>query len=293
MLSTNLQGVLSIHIAVALFGVAGVFAKLLNIEPALIVFGRTFFACLALLIVQPLMKLDMRLKEGRDVLWFLLMGTVLAFHWWSFFHSIQTSTVAIGLLSFSTFPIFVTFLEPLFLKERLRRIDIFVCLAVFLGLVLVIPDFDFQNNLTVGVFWGVLSGLSFAVLSILNRICVINYSALTIAFYQSMVASLVLLPLVGGTVFAIALHELKLLILLGVVFTALAHSFFIKGLTHVTAQLASVITCLEPVYGILLAMVLLSEIPTTRELTGGCIIVGAIVFATRWGRQKRRQEKEA
>ncbi len=73
MLNKRLQGLLSIHIAVALFGVAGVFGKLLTIEPALIVFGRTFFACLALLVVLPLKK-HMRLKEGRDSLGFLLFN---------------------------------------------------------------------------------------------------------------------------------------------------------------------------------------------------------------------------
>lgn len=292
MLNKKLQGLLSVHIAVALFGVAGVFAKLLTIEPALIVFGRTFFACVALLVVLPLVKGDMRLKEGKDALGFLLMGTILALHWVTFFHSIQISTVAIGLLTFSTFPIFVTFFEPLFFKERLRVIDIFVCLVVFLGLILVIPDLDFQNNLTIGAFWGVFSGLTFAFLSILNRTFVSNYPAMTIAFYQNMIASLVLLPVVGGTVLTTTAHELRLLVLLGVVFTALAHSFFIRGLLHVKAQLASVIASLEPVYGIVLAMVLLKEIPTVRECIGGCIIVGAIVFATRFGGKKAERKKE-
>ncbi len=292
MLNKNLQSLLSIHIAVVLFGVAGVFGKLLSIEPTLIVFGRTFFACLALIIVLPLLKIDIRLKGGRDVLWFLLMGTILAVHWATFFHSIQISTVAIGLLTFSTFPIFVTFLEPLFFKERLRTIDIIVCLVVFIGLVLVIPDLDFKNNLTLGAFWGVMSGVTFALLSLLNRKFVTTYSALTIAFYQNMIASLVLLPFVGGIVLGTTAHELKLLILLGVVFTALAHSLFIRGMLHIKAQLASVIACLEPVYGILLAMVLLREVPALRELIGGCIIIGAILFATRYGEKQITRQKK-
>lgn len=290
MLNNKLQSLLSVHIAVALFGVAGIFAKLLAIEPALIVFGRTFFACLALLVALPVMKVDVRLKEGKDALGFLLMGTILALHWVTFFHSIQVSTVAIGLLTFSTFPIFVTFLEPFFFNERLQMIDIFVCLVVFLGLILVIPDLNFENNLTLGAFWGVFSGLTFAVLSVLNRTFVSNYPAMTIAFYQNMIASLVLLPVVGGTFLTTTVHEMKLLILLGVVFTALAHSFFIRGLLYVKAQLASVIASLEPVYGIVLAMVLLKEIPTVREGIGGCIIVGAIVLATRFGGKKGGQE---
>ena len=71
------------------------------------------------------------------------------------------------------------------------------------------------------------------------------------------------------------------LVLLGVVFTALAHSLFIRGMVVVKAQLASVIACLEPVYGILIALAVLHEIPSFRELLGGAVIICAIVYATK------------
>ena len=66
------------------------------------------------------------------------------------------------------------------------------------------------------------------------------------------------------------------LILLGVVFTALAHTLFIRGMLAMRAQLASIIACLEPVYGILFALVVLHAVPSTREIIGGVVIIGAI-----------------
>lgn len=275
------QGLLAIHLAVLLFGVAGLFGKLLHTTPTVIVFGRTLFAALALAIVVPALRIKVRLIHLKDLLAFAAMGAILAVHWVTFFHSIQISTVAIGLLTFSTFPIFVTFLEPVLFKEQLRRVDILISMAVFAGLALIIPEFDLANNLTLGAIWGTLSGLTFAVLSLMNRKFVARYPALTIVLFQDGIACILLLPFAGTQALALNLTELGLLVLLGVVFTALAHTLFIRGMLAVRAQLASVIACLEPVYGVLLALLLLGEVPSTRELLGGVIIISAILSATR------------
>ena len=211
------HGLISIHLAVLLFGVAGLFGKLLSLPPSLIVFGRTLFASIALILVLPILKIRIRINSGKNVLGFVLMGAILAVHWVAFFHSIQISTVAIGLLTFSSFPIFVTFLEPLFFDERVRAIDILISVLVFIGLVLVIPKFDLSNNLTLGVLWGTFSGFTFAVLSILNRKYVTDYPALTIALYQDAVACLILLPFVMSSALSVSTWELSQLLLLGVV----------------------------------------------------------------------------
>jgi drug/metabolite transporter (DMT)-like permease len=275
------RGLLSIHMSVMLFGVAGLFGKLINLPPAMLVFGRTLFASIALLLVLMVLKTGMRIKSKKDLLGFVFMGAILAVHWVAFFHSVQISTVAIALLTYSSFPIFVTFLEPFIYNERLRARDVLIALVVFGGLVLVVPEFDLSNNLTLGVIWGTFSGFTFAVLSILNRKYVADYSALVVTLYQDAVACLILLPFVGHTALSLTPGEWGGLILLGVVFTALAHALFIRGMMAVKAQLASIIASLEPVYGILIALVVLSEVPSTREILGGVVIIGAIVYATK------------
>jgi drug/metabolite transporter (DMT)-like permease len=275
------RGLLSIHMSVMLFGVAGLFGKLINLPPAMLVFGRTLFASIALLLVLMVLKTGMRIKSKKDLLGFVFMGAILAVHWVAFFHSVQISTVAIALLTYSSFPIFVTFLEPFIYNERLRARDVLIALVVFGGLVLVVPEFDLSNNLTLGVIWGTFSGFTFAVLSILNRKYVADYSALVVTLYQDAVACLILLPFVGHTALLLTPGEWGGLILLGVVFTAVAHALFIRGMMAVKAQLASIIASLEPVYGILIALVVLSEVPSTREILGGVVIIGAIVYATK------------
>ena len=268
--------------AVLLFGVAGLFGKFLQISPTVIVLGRTLFATIALLAAAQILKRDIGIKQTKDAGGFLLLGAILAVHWVTFFQAIQISTVAIGLLTFSTFPVFVVFLEPLFFNEPIRRLDVAISLIVFIGLLLVIPDFDLGNNLTQGAVWGTVSGLTFALLSILNRRYVSNYSPLTVALYQDGVACLLLLPIAGNALLQITPIELSQLITLGVIFTAVAHTLFIAGMEQLRAQLASLIASLEPVYGIGLAAIMLGEIPSPREILGGTLIIGAIIYATQF-----------
>ena len=273
------HGLLEIHAAVLLFGLAGLFGKFLSLPPSLIVMGRTCFASISLGLTLVCIKQSLRIRSKRDFGIFILLGGILSFHWMTFFHAIQISTVAVGLITFSTFPVFVTFMEPFFFRERLRIFDILTAALVFCGLILVIPSLDFDNHISRGALWGTLSGFTFALLSILNRRYVRIYSPLVITFYQNAFATLILLPFLSPGSGSIGSKDLVLLALLGVFCTALSHGLFIKGLKTIRAQLASVTAGLEPVYGILFAFLLLGEVPSLRVALGGIIILGTTVFA--------------
>ena len=134
-----------LHAAVFLFGLSGLFGKMLLVSPLAIVFGRTFLAATALAVYLYFKARLDRLPSGRDLVMICLSGGLLAVHWLSFFYSIQLSTVAVGLLTFSTFPVFVTFLEPIFFGEPLKRLDVFTAGAVFAGLTLVVPAYQLDN----------------------------------------------------------------------------------------------------------------------------------------------------
>ncbi len=273
-------GLVEIHTAVFLFGLSGLLGKAISLSPLMIVFGRTFFASLALFFLLRISRTSIRLSSHRDVLVMIIIGIILAAHWFAFFQSIKVSTVAIGLITFSTFPLFVTFMEPYFFSEKLTLFNILMALLVLFGVTLVIPSFNLANSVTQGVIWGVLAGLTFAVLSLLNRKFVSSYQPSVIAFYQNMVAALVLFPLVIFAEVSFQKLDYILLPFLGIFCTAAAHTLFIKSLSEIKAQLASLIACLEPVYGIVLALVILKEIPVLRTWLGGILILGTVFLAT-------------
>jgi drug/metabolite transporter (DMT)-like permease len=205
---------------------------------------------------------------------------LLALHWTAFFQAINVSNVAIGLLSFSSFPLFTAVLEPLLLHQRPSRIQIVAALLILPGIYLLVPSFTLQNQTTLGVMWGVLSGASFALLSVTNRWLGRTYSSLMISLYQDGIAAIVLLPVFFFTASGSfwTPHDLLILFILGVVCTALAHTLFIASMRDITAQSASLLASLEPVWGIIFGILLLGAIPTATTLLGGAIILGATLL---------------
>ncbi len=278
--SASRFGMMQLHLAVILAGGAGLFAKFVATSPIVITCGRTLFGSLALLVAVSLTKTSLRLRSRKDLLLLALSGAILAVHWVAFFAAIQVSTVAVGLLAFSTFPLFITFLEPLVFGDRLRPHDVITAFIVMAGLVLVTPSSDAGKQVAQGVLWGLLSAFTFAVISLLSRSYVRVYPALTVALYQQAFAFLCVLPLALRGPGAATGRDVLLLFVLGVVFTALAQGLAIASLRHLRAQTVGVAFGLEPVYGILLAWLLLNEAPSSRTLCGGLLICCAVIRAS-------------
>ena len=277
------RALVALHCAVALFGFAGLFGKWLALPPVTIVFGRTLVASVALGLLLRLTRAPATPLAQRIEWRLAANGAVLALHWVAFFQAIQTASVAVGLLGFASFPLFVLLLEAATRQRALRAGEWGTALLVAAGLALIVPEFRWENRVVQGLVWGVVSGFTFALLAVGNRALAARHAPGAIALWQNACAAACLLPLalVAGAVPGGG--EMALLIVLGVVCTALAHTLFIGSLRAVSAHTASVVTALEPVYGIALAFALLGEIPSARTLAGGALLVGAALHATRRG----------
>jgi len=279
--ASKVSGGALVNGAVLLFGLAGVLGKLTNLPAPLIVLARVAVAGPALIMWQHWSGARVPVRSPRDRAILVAQGLLLALHWTAFFQSINVSSVAIGLLSFSAFPLFVAALEPLTLRVRPSRAQVGAALLVGMGVYLLVPTFSWTNPSAQGVAWGLLAALTFAVLSVTNRWLGTRYPSVMISAWQDLAAACVLLPVLFFIHPArlTTPRELALLLLLGLGCTAVAHTLFIEGMRSVSAQLASLVASLEPVWGILFALLLLGEIPTPRTLLGGAVILGAVVGA--------------
>jgi drug/metabolite transporter (DMT)-like permease len=270
-----------IHLAVFLFGFPGLFAKWLPWPPVLIVFGRVLFASLTLAGVMAFRRRSLfRVAARRDAALLVLCGLILAAHWTMFFKSIQVSSVAVGLLAYASFPVFTVFLEPLLARERWEAGSLAYALACVLGIGLIVPAFDLSDAVVRGVLWGLGAGLSFAVITVLNRGLAGRHASLTVAFYQDLVAGLCLVPVAARLGLSSPVREWALVAVLGIFCTAAAHALFIDGLPRAGARTASIVSSLEPVYGILLALAVLGEVPSLRTIVGGAIVLVTALLAT-------------
>src|SRR3546814_9258766 len=123
--------------------------------------GRAGFAVLALLAVMRSRRSSPLLGITRTNIWVLAMaGSMLAVHWVTFFLAVKISGVAVATLGFASFPAFITLCECVFFKEKISIGEWLILLLVTLGLVLVTPSFDLQDDATIGLAWAILSGRS-------------------------------------------------------------------------------------------------------------------------------------
>jgi drug/metabolite transporter (DMT)-like permease len=285
-----------LHLAVLLFGGAGLFGKLIHLSSGGIVLGRAFLGALFVFLFSQILDWLSQKKEGsskpkaisfkqfqpkstKDLFLFSLLGAILAFHWIAFFEAIQRSNVAIGVLTFSTFPIFTTLLAPFFNKEKLQLSDLLLAFIAFSGVALVLPNLSFDNDYTQGALWGIAAGASFAVLTLLSKGMIEEYTSNCISFYQNGIAALFLMPFFTSDIFAGTERDWIYLLLLGLVFTAIAHTLFINSMKTIKAKTVSLIASLEPLYAILLAGIFLEETPTPRMYLGGFVILVVAFYA--------------
>ena len=278
---THRNALLAIHFGALMFGLSGVFGKLAHSAPLIITFGRALFAVLALILAARLLRSAGAHPSLRQRGGLILGGLLLGSHWLTFFIAVKIAGVGIATLGFASFPAFTVLLEGLLFRERTRPVEFALVGLVCAGLLLVTPQFDLASESTLGLLYGVLSGLMFALLSLLNRAVTRGVDPVQAALWQNGTILLCLLPLSGSALPAVPPIDWLWLALLGVLCTGLAHSLFVASLKVLKARTTSVIFALEPVYGIAIAWWLFDEQPTLRMLLGGALIILASVITSR------------
>ena len=272
--------VAALNLAVMLFGLAAVIGRFVQAPSVVIAGGRVICSAAVLLVLGLVSRTPLRLANKRDQGLAVFAGLVLAIHWSTFFQAIQVSSVAMGTITFSAFPLFLTVLEPLVFRERLRPEGVLEAIALLTGVMITLPPGGRGSGAGAGAGWGMLSGLAYAVLSLANRHLSARYPARVVCLYEQGTAAIALLPAVllwRGEWTAANLCGIGVL---GVICTALAHSLYVSAQRRVSAQTAGLVSGMETVYGILYALVLLGEAPTGRELVGGALILGVSLAAS-------------
>lgn len=269
-----------LHISVMLFGLSAVLGQFVDAPAVIITGGRVICSSLVLLAISLMGKTDLRLRCKKDYGLVIFTGIVLAIHWTTFFQSIQSSSVAIGTITFSAFPLFLTFLEPVVFHEKLRLRSIISAVVLLIGVAITVPAFSLENQVTVGVIWGMVSALAYAVMSLANRYLSGIYEGRTICLYEQGTAAVILLPVMFLVQARWTPANIIGIAVIGVVCTAIAHSLYVAAQKKVRAQTAGIISGMETVYGILYALIFLGEVPSVREIIGGVVILGVAVFSS-------------
>ncbi|RAR70190.1 DMT family transporter [Flavobacterium aciduliphilum] len=278
MLKDNIKSHLHLHLIVFIWGFTAILGSLISLEAMPLVWYRMLLAVGFILIYVKLKKIPLQVSQ-KEVLKFTLSGLIIAFHWFTFFKAIKVSNISVTLACLSTGAFFTTLLEPLFGKKKIVFYELILGLIVVAGLILI---FHVEKKYVEGIILGLLSASLSATFAIVNSKFVKKHSPVVISFYELLGGVLffsVLLLITGGfnaSFFKISVNDFYYLLILSSICTAYAFVVSTSVMKYLTPYTVMLTINLEPVYGIILAVILFED----KEKMSPEFYLGAFIILT-------------
>jgi drug/metabolite transporter (DMT)-like permease len=279
---------LQIHFCVVLWGFTAILGKLISLPALPLVWWRMLLV-VALLMLMPRVWRGLRAMSLQLRWSYAGVGVLVALHWLTFYAAIKLSNASVGATCMALGTVFTALIEPWLTGKRLSKREVGLGIAVLPGVALVAGGVP--NDMLIGVAVGTVSALFVAFFGSLNKRLVEHGDPLSVTALEmaagvaalTVIAPLsgLLSPAFGGDPFLLPdLRDSAYLLTLAVLCTLIPFALSLMALRHLTAFGAQLAINLEPVYAIVLAIVLLGE---QRELTprfylGVAIILGAVLI---------------
>jgi drug/metabolite transporter (DMT)-like permease len=279
---------LQIHFCVVLWGFTAILGKLITLPALQLVWWRMFLVTAALLFV-PSFWSGVRRLAPRLLATYAGIGMLVALHWLTFYASIKLSNASVAVTCLAVAPLCIAFTEPLLARRPIDMRELLLGLAVIPGVVLVVGGTP--SGMHLGIAVGGLSALLMAIFNSLNKRFVTQGAALSVTGIEmgagAGVLTVATLALPTETFMLPNLHDGVLLAVLAMGCTLLPFALALIVMRQLSAFSTGLVVNLEPVYAIVLAIVLLGE---QRELDRGFYVGVAIillaVFSHPWLRRR-------
>lgn len=280
-----------IHLCVLLWGFTAILGKLISLPALPMVWWRMLLVVGALALVPRVWR-GLRAMRPRLVLAYAGIGVLVALHWLTFYGAIKLANASVAVVCLAFASVFTALVEPLLARTRFSRRDLLLGIAILPGVALVVGGVP--AGMHAGIVAGTASALFVALFGSLNKRLVEHGDALTVTAIELGAGTLaltllapampLLIPAFAGPLLALpSTQDLALLLVLALACTLLPFALSLVALRHMSAFSAQLAVNLEPVYAIVLAIVLLGE---QRELTpafyAGVAIILASVLAAPW-----------
>jgi drug/metabolite transporter (DMT)-like permease len=279
---------LQIHACVLLWGFTAIFGKLITLPALPLVWWRMLIVVAALACVPRVWR-GLRAMPRRLLLAYAGIGVLVSLHWLTFYGAIKLANASVGATCMALATVFTALVEPRLAHRRFSRGELALGIAVLPGVALVVGGVP--PGMRAGIAVGTLSAMLVALFSSLNKRLVEHGEPLAITALElgagtlalSLLAPLMpwIFPSFAGSLLAMPdARDLLYLLALSLACTLLPFTLSLVALRHMSAFAAQLAVNLEPVYAIVLAMLLLGE---QRELTlpfyaGVAVILGAVLL---------------
>lgn len=291
-----------IHLCVLLWGFTAILGKLITLPALPLVWWRMLLVVAALLLV-PRVWHGLRALPARLLLSYAGVGVLVGMHWLTFYGAIKLSNASIAATCMALATVFTALIEPKLTRRAVSRREVMLGVAVLPGVALVVGGIS--SDMRMGVAAGALSALFVALFGSLNKRLVHHADPLTVTAIELGAGTLALtllapampwlFPVFAGDLLVLpGLHDAIYLLLLAFACTLFPFALSLVALRHINAFSAQMAVNLEPVYAIMLAMLLFSE---QQELSltfylGVAIILAAVFAQSLFDRRPRIRHPE-
>ncbi|MEM7550058.1 MAG: DMT family transporter [Bacteroidota bacterium] len=271
-----------LHFIVFIWGFTAILGILISLHPIETVFYRTALAAFFLYLIILFKKKNFTVPFRR-LIKIVVTGVIIAFHWILFFASAQISTASVCLAGMATVALWTSLVEPLYFKKSFKSYEIFLGLIVIVGLYVI---FKFEFNHWLGLTLAIISAFLGALFSVINSQLTNEFDAYSITFYEMLAASITCLlfipvyqtyidPTVSFQYFPTSVNDILYLVALSLFCTVYAFSESVELMRRISAYAINLTVNLEPVYGIILAVLILNE---DESMTAGFYWGTAIIL---------------
>ena len=261
MQESKLKNYLLLHFIVFIWGFTAILGALISLDAVPLVWYRMSLAVIFIVLYFIIKKKSFKV-DAKGIFKFFVTGVIIALHWIFFFKAIKVSNVSIALVTMSTGAFFVSLIEPIFFRRKIKPLEIILGLIVIFGLYII---FNFESQYKLGIFYALISSFLSALFSVFNGLFIKKYDANTISLYQLFFGVLfitIYLLLTNGfsfSFFVIQNSDWIYLIILSSVCTAYAFIAAVKVMKYLSPYTVMLTINLEPIYAIILAIFIFGD----------------------------------
>jgi drug/metabolite transporter (DMT)-like permease len=283
MQNDKLKNHLHLHFLVLIAGFTAILGELISIDAIPLVWFRMSIAGVLMLLFIKFKKRALKVPL-KAVVQFSIAGVIIALHWITFFAAIKASNISITLAMFSTGAFFASLIEPIFYKRKIIGYEILFGVIVIAGVVLITQS---ELHYLLGIALGISSALFATLFAVLNGQFVKNYKASVISFYEFVSGVLFISIFIALThegfnssYFQLTVSDWTYLIILASICTAYAFIASIHVMKHITPYTLVLTYNLEPIYGIVLAVIIFPQTETMQPLfyLGAGLIISTVLL---------------
>ncbi len=275
--SNHIKHISGLLLATLFISTSGVLGKYIAMPSEVIVWFRSAFAMIFLYAFCRYKKINLKVQKTKTHLPLIVSSLFMAGHWITYFYALKLSNVALGMLSLFTFPVITALLEPFFIKTKFNSIHILLGIIVLIGIYVLAPDFNLESSDVKGILFGLLSALCYSIRVLILKQHVHNYHGSMLMLYQTFVISIVTLPVLFFMDVSGFQSQFPYLLLIALLTTAIGHSLMVHSLKFFSATTATIISSIQPIFGIIIAFFVVGEVPHANTYIGGALILSTVI----------------